>query len=366
MVCKPTKMIKGSPKLDFLKEYYKKYQSFTGLLSYSWLSILLRIAFNILVGIIVVRFLIYFSQNQDLAIEVQIFDYLLLTFALIVLSEFLFVSDHILEYFLPIPKSLILRIFIQSVIGLLAIFSVYYILVNLIKRFSEIPEVIQSLGLMIGIIFTAMYSIILLMLRMTQKWIQSQKEIDIMKQEKLKMDYNSLQDKLNPHFLFNNLSVLKSLIIYDQNTAVKFTEDFTDVYRYVLESKENVLVSLAHELEFINAYLGLHKERLGKGLEVKMSIDKSSLQKELAPLTLQLLVENAIKHNSVSKNKPLVIEIISKDDYIGVINSLQLKESSYSTKTGLKNLILRYRMISEKEVEIMESDTEFMVKIPLV
>lgn len=233
-------------------------------------------------------------------------------------------------------------------------------------RYDQSLRSTYYLGVAICLVFITLISASLLIVRLTEVWIQSQREIDVMKQEKLKMDYNSLQDKLNPHFLFNNLSVLKSLIIYDQDTAIKFTEDFTDVYRYVLESKDIVLVRLVKELEFINAYVGLHQERLGKGLNFKTSIVKIGLEKEIAPLTLQLLVENAIKHNIASKDQPLNLEIIVKDDFVGVINTLQLKETSYSTKTGLKNLVERYKMLTKEKIEVIESDREFMVKVPLV
>ncbi len=342
----------------------------TRLPNYTVLSILIRVLFNSLVAVLIIQFMIFVIED---ALPVsfpkegpKFYDYLRVILYFNLLSEGQIIVDYILEYFFPIPKKIKLRIFLQTLISIVLIIIVFQLMTSFSKEYEETAKVANYLGVALGLVFVTLISTSLLIMRLTEKWIQSQKQIDVMQQEKLKMDYNSLQDKLNPHFLFNNLSVLKSLIIYDTDKAVTFTEHFTDVYRYVLQSKDRVLVSLIDELEFIDAYLGLHKERLGEGLQVKMSVEKDGLNKEIAPLTLQLLVENAIKHNIVSKDQPLSLEIIGKDDYIGVINTLQLKETSYSTQTGLKNVIQRYKMLSEKEIEVIKSDTEFMVKIPLV
>jgi LytS/YehU family sensor histidine kinase len=187
-----------------------------------------------------------------------------------------------------------------------------------------------------------------------------------MKREKLEMDYNSLQDQINPHFLFNNLSVLKSLIIYNQKSAVKFTEDFTDVYRYVLQSKDKRLVDIKDELAFIDAYLGLHKERLGDGLQIKFLISIDVTDLKIAPLTLQLLVENAIKHNIALKDSPLQINILAEDNYLEVRNNVQLRTTSYSTKTGLDNLLKRYEFLTKQKISIDANAEEFIVRIPLL
>ncbi len=180
------------------------------------------------------------------------------------------------------------------------------------------------------------------------------------------MDYNSLQDQLNPHFLFNNLSVLKSLIIYDPDVAVDFTENFTDVYRYVLQSRNKRLVKLNEELQFMKAYYALHKERLGDGLLVETSIPEGETDKEIAPLTGQLLIENAIKHNVTSKETPLKISVAIEDGYLVVSNSLNLRTASYSTKTGLGNLVRRYEMLTEKEIVVQYDDERFEVRVPLL
>jgi LytS/YehU family sensor histidine kinase len=239
----------------------------------------------------------------------------------------------------------------------------YFLEPKLILENSR-PAVI--LGMALGLIFVQVVANSLTMARITRKWLNSQEEIAEMKQEKLEMDYNSLQDQLNPHFLFNNLSVLKSLIIYNPEVAVGFTENFTDVYRYVLQSKNKRLVKLKEEFDFMKAYYALHKERLGDGLLLEYDIAKEELDKEIAPLTVQLLIENAIKHNIASKETPLKLRVVVGNNYLVVINNLNLRTASYSTKTGLGNLVRRYEMLTDKEVVIQYDEEIFEVKVPLL
>ena len=218
----------------------------------------------------------------------------------------------------------------------------------------------------LGLIFVFFLVMVSITIRITEKWIFSQKEIDRLKEAKLKSDYNSLQDQLNPHFLFNNLSVLKSMIIYDPKSAVTFTQNFTDVYRYVLQSAQKTTIALTDELEFIKAYLAVHKERLGDKLEVVFDIDPESLDKHLPPLSLQLLVENAIKHNAATQKNPLMIEVTSTSDEITVRNNILLKETSDSTGKGLTNLVLRFEMLTEEKPKIVSDDEYFTVSLPLI
>jgi LytS/YehU family sensor histidine kinase len=183
---------------------------------------------------------------------------------------------------------------------------------------------------------------------------------------KLKSDYNSLQDQLNPHFLFNNLSVLKSMITYEPDAAIVFTQNFTDVYRYVLQSREHTTVKLTDEVEFIKAYIGVHQERLGKALVNSMTINESAKYKNIPPLALQLLVENAIKHNVAIESEPLMLDIYTTEDSIVVTNNLNFKDSRHSTNRGLKNLIQRYEMLTDKKISIQSDNGFFEVKIPLL
>ena len=199
-----------------------------------------------------------------------------------------------------------------------------------------------------------------------QNWKKSLLEVEKLKQEKVKSDYKALQSQLNPHFLFNNLNMLVSEIRKDQDKAVRITEELSDVYRYVLQSKDHETVSLEEELEFAESFMYLQNVRFGESLVLTKNIAPEVKSLHLPPLTLQVLLENAIKHNIVSSVKPLHIEMYDDEDYLEVKNNFQPRKSTYSTHTGLKNVKLRYSIISQRNMEVFLEGDVFRVKVPLL
>ncbi|MBR7034877.1 MAG: histidine kinase, partial [Bacteroidales bacterium] len=141
---------------------------------------------------------------------------------------------------------------------------------------------------------------------------------------------------------------------------------FTDIYRYVLQSKDKDLVTLSEELQFVKSFVALHKERIGDGLNVMFNIPDELLGKSLVPLGLQILVENALKHNIASKSEPLNIHIYTNRDMLIVENNLNKKETVFSTKKGLGNITKRYKILTDRQVSVNQSSTNFIVSIPLI
>ena len=227
---------------------------------------------------------------------------------------------------------------------------------------NEVTQTVLILGLLILLI----HLLVIVLSNITKDWFYSKKELSDLKEAKLLNDYNSLKDRLNPHFLFNNLSVLKSLIRYNPSDAETFTQNFTNVYRYVLNSHEEKLVTIKDELEFLNSYIALHKERIGEGLEVSIRIEEEALKKGIPPMSLQLLFENAIKHNIANKSQKLKIEIESLSEYLIVRNNINRKETTYSTQTGLTTLNAQFKLLANKEVIIKDDGEYFTVEIPLL
>lgn len=232
----------------------------------------------------------------------------------------------------------------------------------------EIPlsKEMYNISLIFAILFVSIYVVMLIAYNYHQSLGHFRIENERLKQDKLRQDYHALQDQINPHFLFNNLSTLIAIIRQDQNAAVSFAENFSDVYRYVLKSKDSVSVKLKDELEFIDSYLALHKERLGDGLQMNINVDDSLFTKELPVLSLQFLVENAIKHNVATIASPLTVEISTSDNCLIVRNNLKPKESTYSTHTGLNNLKKRIAFLTKTEMEIRQTEKEFVVVLPLI
>lgn len=226
---------------------------------------------------------------------------------------------------------------------------------------------VMQLSLFFGVLLMIIMHTMVMMSHIAKAWLESRKELEKLQRAKLLSDYNSLQDRLNPHFLFNNLSVLRSLIRYSPDDAERFTENFTDVYRYLLKSHESQTVTIENELNFLKAYIALHKERLGNGLEVSIQIKDSCYQREVPPMAIQLLVENAIKHNIASRQSPLTIMIENEgSDKMCISNNINIKQTTYSTKTGLKTLAAQYQLIANKDIEIVETEERYLVKIPLL
>ena len=348
---------------------YKKDIIYNQLPKYSFISILTRFAVASIVGLLAIRFMVHADRNAGQMSEPVLLDYLLVILAFNLLSEGQVVMDHALERFLPISKRLNQRILIQFLLNILLTVVVYHFvefLAYLTHPEEEISEPIFYIAIALGLVFVTLFSSILSLARLTGKWLNAQRHISELEQEKLKMDYGLLQDQLNPHFLFNNLSILKSLIVYDRDSAIKFMENFTDVYRYVLRSKDKLTVSFKEEYDFIDAYIGLHKERLGEGLQIRLNVDTHTFDKKIAPMTLQLLVENAIKHNVASKDTPLKVDIHSGNGFVSVENNLQPREASYSSRIGLGNLVKRYQLLTSKDIAIKDEKERFKVTVPLL
>lgn len=194
-----------------------------------------------------------------------------------------------------------------------------------------------------------------------------QQEATKLQMENTQAKYTALQNQLNPHFLFNSLNTLIAEIKYNPDNAVRFTQSLSSVYRYVLQCQDRNLMSLKEELDFMNSYLFLHKVRLGDCISCDCRIPPVSMERQIPPLTLQLLVENVIKHNSISSGKPMTIHVEVENDYLVVSNPISPKKKrDTSSGIGLKNLSNRCRLMSDKDIIIQNETSVFTVKIPII
>jgi LytS/YehU family sensor histidine kinase len=195
----------------------------------------------------------------------------------------------------------------------------------------------------------------------------SVEETENLKRENLAAQLNALRTQVNPHFLFNNLNTLSSIIPDDPKQAVDFVQQLSKVYRHILEVKDEKSISLKDELDLMNAYAFLLKTRFGDNLAVNINVSAEKMQKKIVPLSLQLLMENAIKHNIVSAEKPLHIDVFAENGSLVISNNLQMKNQvNESTGIGLDNIRNRYKLLSDKPVKVTESATNFTVSIPLI
>ena len=194
-------------------------------------------------------------------------------------------------------------------------------------------------------------------------------ELANLQEENLRSQYEALKSQVNPHFLFNTFSTLISVIEEDQILAVQFVQEISNVYRYVLSSRDKQLICLFSELEFVKSYSFLLKKRFHQGFDCSINISETFYTYYVAPLSVQMLIENVIKHNILSSKKPLNAEIYieESENYLVVKNNLQRKNTiADSTKLGLKNIINRYEYFTNRKVIVEENESYFIVKIPLL
>ncbi len=218
-------------------------------------------------------------------------------------------------------------------------------------------------GLLISIVVTSIFYGVYYYKHKKETQVQQQKIIA----KTASAQFDALKNQLDPHFLFNSLNVLTSLIEENPEAATKFTTSLSKVYRYVLEQKNKELVTVAEELKFAQLYMTLIKMRFEDSITFTAPESISNSEGKVVPLSLQLLLENAVKHNQVTPSKKLHITIFEKDGNLVIKNNLQPKKVlRESSGVGLQNIYSRYGLLTKRPVVVEKSKTEFMVTIPVL
>lgn len=334
--------------------------------SYEPLYTLYRLGIVSVLATVICFITLFIIDSEHLLIKNRFYVHLIFILAFNVLSEGNVLIAHVIHKRTRSKFSIATKTFIVAFFSFVLALVIFAFAQFVFGRRNLLQNEISTQILMFGVTFIILSHVIRLVIELLSDVVDAQEEIAALKTAKLQSDYNLLQDRLNPHFLFNNLSVLKSLIRYDTKLAEQFTENFTDVYRYLLKSHEKRTTTLHDEIEFVGAYLALHKERIGDGLVIQVNVDSDKLKFEVPPMSVQLLVENAIKHNIARRAAPLRIEIFSEDQFVIVRNNLNLKTTTYSTKTGLATLEAQYAMISLRPISYNITPDFYQVGLPLL
>jgi|WetSurMetagenome_2_1015567.scaffolds.fasta_scaffold01786_6 sensor histidine kinase YesM len=261
----------------------------------------------------------------------------------------------------------ILSVFLELALGILILATVNWIIFVLIQK-QEINTLFSKTfeGLKYLIILTVAGILIVNSSHFFRSWKQAAVNEEKLKREKLAIEYEALKNQVNPHFLFNSLTALSSLVYKDQEKAVLFIREFSNVFRYVLESREKEVVDFATEKKLLESVSYMNQIRYENSLQIIINLSEAT-DKYIIPMALQMLLENAIKHNTISVNKPLKVEILEENGYVVVKNNLQPKKSEIvSNKIGLENIKSRYKYLSDKDVLVEKSNEEFIVKIPVL
>jgi sensor histidine kinase YesM len=269
----------------------------------------------------------------------------------------------------PFERSISGRIALQMILGasigtfvrfLIYFFGEPYVPFKLDELFlaaTWVMYILMTVGINLG--FITEYFI--------NRWKASLVLAERLEKEKSQVQFDNLKNQLNPHFLFNALTSLDGLISENQELASQFLQHLSKVYRYVLQNKEKNFVTVQTEVDFIENYVFLLRTRFQRGLVISFDIREVTWERAMVPVTLQILIENALKHNIVDPEIPLHIDVVSVGDYLVVSNNLQRrKQVETSNGQGLMNLTSLYKFLTDKPVIIEETDERFAVKIPLL
>ncbi|MBO0952578.1 sensor histidine kinase [Fibrella forsythiae] len=246
-----------------------------------------------------------------------------------------------------------------------------YVLLATDDRFM-VPLPNYTYGLGIQLFYHCVYYVVYEGGYVLQAWRQTYNNNEQLKKNRLTHQLNQLRTQLNPHFLFNSLNSLSMLIHENPRQAEAFVDELSSVYRYVLRSNNHneeapELTTLEQELQFIRSYFELLTIRYGKGIDLHIDVDCRYLNHQIPPLTLQLLVENAVKHNVILSDSPLRVVIFTEGLQLVIQNNLQRKNSAvHSTKIGLNSIAMKYRLLGSFAISICEEAGYFVVKLPLL
>jgi sensor histidine kinase YesM len=258
----------------------------------------------------------------------------------------------------------LISMFTYTIIAILLVNYIWFVLIfdwNVL-RFLKSAFSTMLIEFVVTVIITSIFY----SMGFFQAWRESAVNEERLEKESIKLQYKALKNQVNPHFLFNSLNSLTSLVYQDQDQAVKFIKQLSEVYRYVLEHKDNELVNLDDEINFAKKYAYLQKIRNDDGLNIVFDVANSG-GKYIVPVALQMIIENAIKHNEASAENPLNISVSINGEFVIIENNLQLKKVLRdSGGVGLSTLKARYEFLSEKGISIEKTNEYYRISIPLL
>ena len=244
----------------------------------------------------------------------------------------------------------------------LGVLSPVYIYIDTYVRGEEL-HLFQRLVL--SVFCNSMIMLVAEIFYYSQQYLENKARLANVEKEKAQYQFEALKNQINPHFLFNSLNVLSSLAYQDPVKANLFAKKLSSVYRYLLATQEQMKVPLQDELDFVESYVFLEQIRFGDTLYVNLHCDDAATGKYIVPASIQMLVENALKHNVNTKDSPLSVDVRICKDCVTVTNNLQLRSSVSKNRVGLNNLDRQYRIFG-KSIEVRNTGAEFVVTLPLL
>jgi sensor histidine kinase YesM len=328
-----------------------------------WIKQLRDLVFLIVAGFLM-TFFFYRSSSTSFSIFLQVSFFTALMWILLWKGNDLL--SCIIDYYISWIDEPVKRFVVGMVGTIVYSGGIVYLLTLIFESFTNLHFGDIPAMVMVSLLITLVISLFLHGREFYLNWKKALLDTERLEKENIRAQYDNLKSQVNPHFLFNSLNALTNLVYEDQDKAAKFIKQLSEVYRYVLDTRDKEIVPIQEELNFLKSYLFLQQIRFENNLVTK--IDLNDLVANVAPLSIQMLFENAIKHNVISKESPLEIKLYSEADFVIVENTLQPKNISLedSKGMGLENIVNRYSFLSDRKV-IIENDTKvFRVRIPII
>ena len=282
-------------------------------------------------------------------------------------SKFVFKYFDIIEQPIRTYTILLLSVIFYITIDVFTINAFWYH----ITQGYPLNTVFTNSGALMTSLLTIFIGIIIFFIILSKnfisRFIDADKEIREAQEQSAKFQYETLKNQINPHFLFNSLNVLSSLIYKDADKADEFTIQLSKIYRYILDHQDDELVKLESEIHFIEKYIYLQAIRFDDNFSVDIANITPYKDKYLVPMALQLVIENVFKHNIISKEHAMIVTIAFEDNYLVISNPIYKKnKSEVSHRLGLKNIEKRYQILSDIKCEFFELNGQFVVRLPLL
>lgn len=324
------------------------------------LGILGYLVIEVIFGLIN-RYYAFFGRPQN---------YLYSIFMAYIVIEGIYRSGPLLNRAITWDRHPLSRLLLETFTGIfigITVVIFFRLLIELMLGTGFILLADELIIALVTILLTIFLNLIGFAFMLLNNWRISVVQLERSRKESAEFQFEMLKSQINPHFLFNSLNTLSSLIYEDKEKASDFIRKLSDVYRRVLDTRSKYLVTVQEELEFIDSYIYLLKIRFDQKLILNIDIQKEYLERLIAPMTLQLLIENAVKHNIISEKRPLTINIFVEDGSLAVVNNLQRKiAEEKGSALGLKNIMSRYALVTDLKVSFTENDHEFKVMVPLI
>lgn len=308
--------------------------------------------------------------------QLHLLGFVIQTLAMIGIWNLVKLVSRLLDRFMPFENGPVVRILFQQSITLVILSPVMIVGFLLIKPYMPwfVTKQFMAIGVILFVVLVALFNFSFYAAYFFKNWqdsIVDKAELEIqaaqLEKEKMDLQYHQLRNQVNPHYLFNTLTSLDGLIHTNPELASEFVRHMSKVYRYVLQHKESEVVNLDEELSFIQHYIQLLHIRYADGLKITTTVSDEAKDKGIVMVTLQMLIDNAVKHNILQQDEPLRIEIFDDADFLVVRNNKQLrKQIETSNGQGIQQLKQLYAFLTQKQIVIEDTDDTYTIKIPLL